>query len=79
VKPGHVLGDRQTGGQAGRPDAEGLRVVRVSGAGSCDWGTPERLMKSLAGTRALVSLNRRLAAGPRHAVGLESTDPRAVV
>jgi mannose-1-phosphate guanylyltransferase len=45
--------------------AQGLALVPLVGSGWCDWGTPERLMDSLAGTPALEELQRRLAAGPR--------------
>lgn len=40
--------------------AEGLAVTGVSGSGWSDWGTPQRLMESLAGTPAFSDLQRRL-------------------
>jgi mannose-1-phosphate guanylyltransferase len=40
--------------------ARGLAVTAVSGSGWSDWGTPQRLMESLAGTPALDHLQRRL-------------------
>jgi mannose-1-phosphate guanylyltransferase len=47
--------------------AAGLALVPLRGSGWSDWGTPERLMDSLAGSPALADLRRRLAAGPRPA------------
>jgi mannose-1-phosphate guanylyltransferase len=44
--------------------AEGLASLRVEGTGWTDWGTPERLLESLAGTPDLLDLKRRLARGP---------------
>ena len=44
--------------------ATGLALVTLEGSGWSDWGTPERLMASLAGSPALGQLEQRLAAGP---------------
>ena len=41
-------------------EADGLAVMGVSGSGWSDWGTPQRLMESLAGTPAFSDLQRRL-------------------
>jgi mannose-1-phosphate guanylyltransferase len=40
----------------------GLGVIAIGGTGWSDWGTPERLRASLAGTRELDLLERRLRA-----------------
>jgi mannose-1-phosphate guanylyltransferase len=56
--------------------AEGLSVLRVMGAGWCDWGTPERLIQSLAGTSDLLALQQRIALGPRAAPHREPAPAR---
>jgi mannose-1-phosphate guanylyltransferase len=40
--------------------AEGLATLSVGQSGWCDWGRPERVMRSLAGTTSLVRLQERL-------------------
>ncbi len=42
--------------------AENLATLSVAGSGWCDWGRPERVMRSLAGTPSLDRLQERLQA-----------------
>lgn len=55
-----------------------LGVVSVDGAGWSDWGTPERVMESLAGTPHLGALRARLSAGPSASARFDAQTPRAV-
>lgn len=40
--------------------AEGLAMLSVDGSGWCDWGRPERVMRSLAGSPSFIRLQERL-------------------
>jgi mannose-1-phosphate guanylyltransferase len=60
--------------------AQGLAVVPLVAAGWSDWGTPERLLESLAGTPARVALERRLASRPLDEPPVEdAAEPRALI
>jgi mannose-1-phosphate guanylyltransferase len=53
--------------------ATGLRVARVDGSGWTDWGTPERVIQSLAGLPALDLLLNRILEGQRRTGGMISS------
>jgi mannose-1-phosphate guanylyltransferase len=57
---------------------KGLGVIAVDGAGWSDWGTPERVMESLAGTPHLGALRAQLSAGPAASARFDTEAPRAV-